>query len=116
MARTKARVTNTTAPAAPKRSSARDELELLRRAERAVRADNSALALVLTSEHEARYPSSPLGEERSAIELMAHCAAKASDGAARAARFVRQHPKSVYLGRISDLCLVDASAVDAAPR
>ena len=82
----------------------RDELLLLQRAERAVRASNSALALALIGELEENYPRSVLLEERRAIELMAHCAAGATDGAARARRFERDHPRSVYAERITELC------------
>jgi hypothetical protein len=81
-----------------------DELGLLRRAERAVRGDNSALALALIGELEHRYPRSSLFEERRAIELMAHCAAGATDARARARRFLNEHPRSVYAGRIHELC------------
>ena len=81
-----------------------EELALLARAERAVRADNSALALVLIDELEARFPSSALLEERRAIELLAHCVAGASDARQRAERFLRQHPRSVYAERIGALC------------
>jgi len=80
------------------------ELALLRRAERAVRAGNAALALALIDEIEASYPRSTLVEERSAIELLAHCRAGAIDARARADRFLRQHPQSLYAGRARELC------------
>jgi hypothetical protein len=83
----------------------RDELALLQRAERAVRAENSALALMLTGELDQLYPRSELLEERSAIELMAHCVAHATDARPRAERFLRAHPRSVYAERIVQLCL-----------
>jgi hypothetical protein len=89
-------------PAAP--PSSREELALLQRAERATRADNSALALALIAELEERYPRSELLEERKAIELIALCAAGATDGSARAEHFIRNHPRSVYAGRIAELC------------
>jgi hypothetical protein len=81
-----------------------DELALLRRAERAVRTDNAALALALIGELEERYPRSSLLEERRAIELMAYCSAGATDAVARAQRFLREYPLSAYAGRIRDLC------------
>jgi hypothetical protein len=80
------------------------ELALLRRAERALRTDNAALALALIGELEEHYPSSSLLEERRAIELMAYCSAGATDAAARAQRFLREYPQSAYAGRIRDLC------------
>jgi len=85
------------------------ELALLQRAERAVRADNAALALVLIGELEERYPRSTLLEERSAIELLAHCRAGATDASPRAARFLRQHPSSLYAGRIRELCPAESA-------
>lgn len=98
-------------PRAPReplpRARARDwraELELLERAERAVRADGAALALALLADFDARYPRSELQEERQAIEVMARCQAHATDGAARALRFLRTYPSSVYVQRISDAC------------
>lgn len=107
----RARKVRPRAPAA----SARDELALLARAERAVRADNSALALALIAELEERHPRSGLLEERRAIELMAHCAASATDGALRAQRFVRKHPRSVYAERIAELCQGGAPAASPRP-
>lgn len=81
-----------------------EELALLRRAEHAVRSDNSALALALIAELEQRHPRSSLLEERRAIELLAHCSAGASDARSRARRFLREHPRSVYAGRIAEQC------------
>lgn len=81
-----------------------DELALLRRAERAVRGGNAALALALIGEVEARHPRSTLLEERRAIELLAHCAVNATDARARAERFLRDHPSSVYAGRVRETC------------
>jgi hypothetical protein len=80
------------------------ELALLRRAERAVRNDDSALALALIAELEERHPRSSLLEERRAVELLAYCLAGASDARTRAQRFLREHPRSVYAGRIADKC------------
>jgi hypothetical protein len=80
------------------------ELALLRRAERAVRNDDSALALALIGELEERHPRSSLLEERRAVELLAYCVAGASDARTRAQRFLREHPRSVYAGRIAEKC------------
>lgn len=81
-----------------------DELALLRRAERAVRTGNPALALALIGELEERHPRSSLLEERRAIELMAYCRAGATDAGARSQRFLREYPESAYAGRIRELC------------
>jgi hypothetical protein len=91
------------------------ELELLQRAERAVRAGNTAVALMLTDELEARYPRSELLEERRAIELMAYCVARASDARPRAERFLRDHPRSVYAERITALCRVEPGGSEPPP-
>jgi hypothetical protein len=92
-----------------------EELALLRRAERAVRTDNAALALALIGELEERYPRTSLLEERRAIELMAYCSAGASDAVSRAQRFLREYPESAYAGRVRDLC-PGAGAESPAPR
>lgn len=93
----------------PSARSANDpgaELLLLERAERAVRAKNPALALVLIAEHEQRYPSSPLHEERRSIEVMAHCQARGAgaDTTARLEGFLRRYTDSVYSARIAAEC------------
>jgi hypothetical protein len=92
------------APPPPGDGAAGEELALLQRAERAVRADNAALGLALIAELEAKYPRSKLLEERRAIELMAQCGAGATDGAVRAERFLREQPRSIYAARIEKLC------------
>lgn len=96
-------------------SGARDELALLQRADRAVRSGNAALALALIGELDERHPDSTLLEERRAVELLAHCEARATDAAARAARFLREHPGSVYVGRVRALC-ASPPASSAEPR
>jgi hypothetical protein len=85
-------------------NAANDELVLLERAERAVRAHNPDLALVLTGELEDRYPASPLHEERRAIELMARCQAGSSLALELGERFARLYPGSVYGERIANEC------------
>jgi hypothetical protein len=92
------------AKAPPVDSHAREELALLQRAERAVRAGDAALGLALIAELETKYARSKLLEERRAIELMAHCAVGSTEGAARAVRFLRDHPRSIYAARIQALC------------
>jgi hypothetical protein len=93
----------------PANHSAREELALLQRAERAVRAGNSALGLALIGELEVKYPRSRLLEERRAVELMAHCTVGATDSRARAERFLREQPRSIYAARIGELCSVSST-------
>jgi hypothetical protein len=83
---------------------ANQELLLLERAERAVRAHNPDLALVLAGEIEDRYPGSQLHEERRAIELMALCQAGSSLALELGERFARRYPGSVYGERIANEC------------
>jgi hypothetical protein len=93
-----------------------DELSLLRRADRAVRADNAALALALIGELEARYPASMLLEERHAIELLAYCGVGATDATARAQRFLHEYPSSAYAGRIRKMCRAMSNLSPLPPR
>lgn len=96
--------------ASPPAPAANDEMSLLQRAERAVRADNPALALALTSELDDRYPRSQLLQERSAIVLLARCESSDHDMTADAKQFLREYPKSVYASRIRELCLNSSAA------
>lgn len=94
---------------------ASQELVLLERAERAVRAHNPDLALVLAGELEDRYPGSQLHEERRAIEVMALCQAGSSLASELGERFARRYPGSVYGERIAAECVAgptNRSALD----
>jgi hypothetical protein len=87
-----------------------EELGLLRRVERALRARDAALALALLRELDTRFPQTRLGEERLAARLMADCQQGSSDPLARAAarrealRFSREHQASVYSERVQAAC------------
>jgi hypothetical protein len=94
------------APAAPTTSS---ELELLRRAERALRAGDPALALLLLDQLERAYPTSALREERTAALILVECARSGELARPEAARFVEKHPSSVYSDRILRDCQLGAS-------
>ncbi len=83
------------------------ELALLQRAERATRAGNAALALAFISELAEKYPRSRFLEERRAIELLARCQADARDASAGADAFLREHPKSLYAGRVRQACQIE---------
>ena len=84
------------------------ELGLLRRAERALRQHDPALALALLDELEASQPSPVLLEERSATRLLARCEARESDARQQAERFLELHPHSVYGLRLATACAADA--------
>jgi hypothetical protein len=96
------------------RASEGDELRVLERAERAIRARHPELALALLGELAQAQPVSSFFEERSALELMASCQRSAPDSSARGAAFARRYPSSVYAERVAAECtpLTNAGAAD----
>ena len=92
-------------PRAVPRAGFSDEVALLQRAERALRAGQPELALSFVSELEQRYPESPFGEERGAARVMAECALSHAGARERAASFLRDRPASVYSDRVRQLCV-----------
>jgi hypothetical protein len=96
-------------PAAIGATTTSDELALLRRAERALRAGNPALALILLDQLERAYPVSALGEERTAARILVDCARSGELAKPEAARFLEQHPSSVYSDRILRGCHLEAN-------
>jgi hypothetical protein len=92
-------------PAAPPT----DELTLLSRVERALRAGEAALALALLDELDHHHPRSTLAEERIAARLLADCMREAPLAAARAQQFLQQHHDSVYSDRLRSTCALAAS-------
>jgi hypothetical protein len=82
-----------------------DEVALLQRTERALRAGEPELALSFVRELERRYPESPFGEERRAARVMAECALQRAGALERAASFLRDRPASVYSDRVRQLCV-----------
>jgi hypothetical protein len=98
------------APAADVASRARlDELDLLRRAERAIRAREVSLALSFLDELDRRHPGSSLMEERTAARVLAECTRSPLDARARAERFLALHAGSVYTDRIGRACALGVS-------
>jgi hypothetical protein len=81
-----------------------DEVALLQRAERALRAGEAELALSFVHELERRYPGSPLREERAAARVMAECALNRAGARERGVMFLRDRPASVYSDRVHQLC------------
>jgi hypothetical protein len=96
-------------PRAVPREGFSDEVALLQRAERALRAGQPELALSFVSELEQRYPESPFGEERGAARVMAECALSHTGALERAASFLRERPASVYSDRVRQLCAPENS-------
>jgi hypothetical protein len=87
-----------------------EELALLTRIDRAIRADEALLASTLLAELAQRYPTSPLIEERAAARLLVDCALHEPTARARADRFVREHAASVYVERIRSSCALEVSS------
>ena len=106
-------------PPAPASAAASDpfleELALLARVDRAIRASEPELALTLLDELERRHPRSSLGEERAAARLLADCLLREPSASARAERFVREQAGSVYVERVRSACGVEARAPEPAP-
>jgi hypothetical protein len=92
-----------------------EELGLLQRAERAIRAGDGALARSFVAELEARFPKTLWQEERAAILVLAACALD-EPGAEPAARtFLERHAGSVYFARIRALCRLGALRAEDDP-
>lgn len=85
-------------------SATGEELALLRRVERALRAENPALALALVAELDQRFPETRLAEEREAAHVIAACGIGEGGARLRAERFLREHGGSVYAERAREAC------------
>lgn len=82
-----------------------DELALLKRAERAIRAQNSLLALGLLRELDQRFPRGKLLDERAAARVMAECQQQTPDLARRTGEaYLRGAKSGVYHERVRRLC------------
>jgi len=104
------------APAPAPSDAFLDELALLARVDRAIRANQAELALTLLAELDSRHPRSSLIEERAAARLLADCLLAEPTARARAERFVRERAASVYVERVRIACGVGASqAVSSDP-
>jgi hypothetical protein len=106
----------TTAPskrAAPRaratRSASEPELyqalELLRRAQRALRKQEAALSLALLDEIDQRFAASVLAEERQATRVLALCLRGDEAAAQQIARaLLAQNPATIYAARVRESC------------
>lgn len=82
-----------------------DELALLKRAERAIRVQNSLLALGMLRELDQRFPRGQLLAERAAARVMAECQQQPPDVARRTGNaYLRGANSSVYHERVRRLC------------
>ncbi|MBX3274540.1 MAG: hypothetical protein KF729_30020 [Sandaracinaceae bacterium] len=97
-------------PATPEEVAAVDstlseELVLLREAQRAMQADQPAVALSHLDAHARRFPSGILEEEREAARVLALCRAERVDEArALARRFLAERPRSPHRARVHAAC------------
>jgi hypothetical protein len=85
-----------------------EELALLRRVEKSLRAGDATFALALLAELDERFAKTQLGEEREAANVMARCALAEAGSKLRAALFLRDRAGSVYAERVRSACSVSA--------
>jgi hypothetical protein len=90
--------------------SFQEELALLARAERAIRAGNATLARSFIAELEARFPKTALRQERAALLVLAACATREPTARREAREFLGDHGHSVYVDRIRSMCELESSA------
>ncbi|MCX4247614.1 hypothetical protein [Paraliomyxa miuraensis] len=90
--------------ARPVEDRLRAEVALMDRARTALERDDARVLWRLLDEHERRFPRGALVEERSAWRAVAACRLHHADAAARAGRFVREHPGSAQVAKVRQAC------------
>ncbi len=92
------------APAASPTAACAGEIDLVERADAALRAGNPGGALAMTREHVARCPDGAFSQEceRIAVEALIRLG-RAAEASARADAFERRYPSSPYVRRIRNL-------------
>jgi hypothetical protein len=84
----------------------RDEVALLRQAERARRGGDAATSLRLLAEMDRRFPRSSLTQERLTASVLSHCDLGQAEAAMRAAaRLHRDFPATVHSQRLRSSCV-----------
>jgi outer membrane protein assembly factor BamD (BamD/ComL family) len=82
-----------------------EEAQLLREADAALRAGDTAGAARLLDDHARLFPQGVLAEERDFQRVVLLCAAGKADAARGAAsRFLSAYPQSVFAGRVRASC------------
>ncbi|MBK8241175.1 MAG: hypothetical protein IPK74_37135 [Deltaproteobacteria bacterium] len=82
-----------------------DEAALLRAANRALGAGDTALALARLSEHASRFERGTLAQDRDALRVVVLCrAGRRSDAVAARKRFLERWPQSVHAARVRAAC------------
>jgi len=85
--------------------SLRAERALIARANDALRGGDARGALAAVAEHQRRFPSGLLVEERSAARVLALCAAgRTTDGASAREAFLATWPRSVHAAKVRSAC------------
>jgi hypothetical protein len=81
-----------------------EELALLQRVERALRARSASVAVALLAELDERFPETRLGEERQAARLIAECQLELPESSRRGERFLAERRRTVYAERVRAAC------------
>jgi hypothetical protein len=92
------------APSASDWPAGADELTLVREMQQALRSGNPGRALGLVAEHERRFPSGSLTEERESVRAAAQCQLAPDERASILARFTARFGTSPYLERVKAAC------------
>jgi cytoskeletal protein RodZ len=91
-------------PVAPE-STFEEELVLIKQAKVDLDSGRTASALRRLNEHGARFPRGVFASEREALRILAQCSSGASASSRSSAeRFVRTHPRSPLVDRVSRAC------------
>jgi hypothetical protein len=91
-------------PSAPRAATLAEELDVMKRVERALREKQPDLALSLLDELDRQHAQGALLEERAAAAAMARCGMGLGDGAALAQAFALAFPESAYRARVDGAC------------
>jgi hypothetical protein len=100
-----ARKTASVAPAPADPDSLREEIELVQKANSALRGGKPEQAQALLDQHGEKFGSGALREEREAARILALCAlGKQAEAQAAAAKFLRESPRSMQAARVRGSC------------
>ncbi len=103
-------------PGEEQRNALAEEVQLLKRADQALRNGAPDVARSLLDELATTYPNGQLLEERAATETLILCQRQRGERAQSAAReFLAAHPASVYAARIRSGCMDSAAASEGTP-
>ena len=109
----RARATTPRAAPAPNTPDFLEAVRWLRRAQRAVRRGEGALALGLLDELDGRFPPELLGEDRKATRVLGLCGTGEDERARQLARaLLAKSPRSIYAERLRSSCAASALGAD----